>query len=170
MIFGDKQTFAVELELDENPGGAWLFGHFCYWIGGVRVGDYEVSTSLRDVLAGMKWVVHDCGNRDGGALCGSKPQTIFSRLDASLYGSDECDGDDSFRLPDTPARFEITLAVEVFNEWKAFLVECGDEARLLYRKVDGADATAVTIPTGLFDKATRAAYDYLDQMHEGEVA
>ena len=170
MIFGDKQSFAVELELDEDYGGAWLFGHFCYWIGGVRVGDYGLSTSLRDVLTGMKWVMYDCGKRDGGVLCESCPRAIFSGLDASLYGGDGCDIDDASRIPDTPARFDITIHVEVFNEWKAFLVECGDEARILYKKTDETEVIVVTVPIGLFDGVIREAYDHLNKVHEREVA
>ena len=47
-VFGDYYTFAICYELDSNYGRAWLFGKFCYWIGGVQVGDYELGTSLRE--------------------------------------------------------------------------------------------------------------------------
>jgi hypothetical protein len=47
---GEPFRFAVEYDLNVNYGGVWMFGRFCYWCGGRRVGDYEMSTSLRDVL------------------------------------------------------------------------------------------------------------------------
>ena len=77
MKFGDKQTFAVEFKLDQDYCGAWLYGEFCYWIADVQVGDFNLSTSLRDVLWDMKWLVHDCGNRAGGILCGLTPRKYF---------------------------------------------------------------------------------------------
>jgi hypothetical protein len=49
-VVGEPSQFAVEYDLNENYGGVWMFGRFCYWCGGQRVGDYEMSTSLRDVL------------------------------------------------------------------------------------------------------------------------
>jgi hypothetical protein len=60
MIIGEKTSFAIEFELDENAGGAWLFGKFCYWVGGSMLGDYPLGASLRDILFLMTQVVGDC--------------------------------------------------------------------------------------------------------------
>src|SRR5215470_5140722 len=49
-VVGEPSRFAVEYDLNENYSGLWMFGRFCYWCGGERVGDYELGTSLRDVL------------------------------------------------------------------------------------------------------------------------
>lgn len=167
MQFGDKNSFAVELELDEEPYGVWLFGHFCYWINGVRVGDYELSTSLRDVLSGLRWVVHDRGNRGGGALCEIPLHEVFSCLDNALYGSEEAGSASDTLLPDEPARFEITVPVEVFNDWKVFLIECGEKAFVLLKSFSTGELQSVVIQSGLFDKAIDEAYRFLNVLHEG---
>lgn len=170
MKFGDKETFAVELELDEDYVGAWLFGQFCYWINGVQVGDYQLVVSLRDVLSGMKWIVYDCGNRKGGVLCKHRPEEVFSILDKSLYGSEEFEAANDHQLPDTPARFEITVPVEVFNQWKAFLIECGDRASVLLKYAGDEGVKISTLPIGAFDNVIKEVYDYLDKLHERETA
>lgn len=163
MRFGERESFAVELELAEEPGGAWLFGHFCYWIEGVRVGDYDLSTSLRDVLSGMKWIARDRGRRDGGRLCEISTDEMFARLDEAIYG----EGGDQ---PEEPARFEITVPVEVFNGWKVFLVECGAEALVLCKWLPAGDLRVSSLRPGVFDEAFDAAYRYLDGLHERAVS
>ena len=168
MEFGDRKTFAVVFELDENHSGAWLYGKFCYWINGVQVGDYELGTSLRDVLLQMKWIVHDCGKRDGGILCALDAQEVFSRLDARLYGENEPVAPDQSQLPHTPARFEITIPVDVFDQWKAFLIECGNDARILFKSIDAAVVKVATIPIGIFDDAITKAFHCLDKLYEAE--
>jgi hypothetical protein len=170
MKFGDKKSFAVELEFDEDYGGVWLFGKFCYWVNGYQIGDYELGTSLRDVLSGMKWVVYDCGNRNGGILCESSPEEVFFILDNLLYGSEEFTKATDPHLPDTPAKFEITIPVDVFFQWKAFLIECGNEARVLFKGTDSEDIKVGTLPIGLFDNVIKEVYDYLDKSHERELS
>lgn len=165
MLFGDKKLFAVELDLAEDHGGAWLFGRFCYWINEVQVGDYELVTTLRDVLSGMKWIVYDCGNRKGEDLCELQPREIFFILDKLLYGSEEYETSKNLQTPDTPARFEITIPVDVFNRWKVFLIECGDKARIFFKSID-EDVKVGNLPAGIFDNVIKDVYGYLDKLHE----
>lgn len=168
MKLGDKKSFAVEFDLDESYGGAWLFGKFCYWIDGVQVGDYELGTSLRDVLFGMKRIVGDCGDRDGEILCELPPQEVFSVLDGSLYESDEGETHSEIHLPHTPARFEIKINVDVFDEWKVYLIDCGDQAKIFFKSTDAADIKAVTLAPGLFDNVIKETYDCLSKLYERE--
>src|SRR5262245_8260010 len=124
MEIGNRKSFAITVDLDQDYGGAWLYGKLCYWIDGIQIGDYQLGTSLRDVLFQMKYIVSDCGNRVGGALCTLPPREAFSRLDEELFGTSEGESDDQSELPDTPARFDITIHVDVFDQWKAYLIEC----------------------------------------------
>lgn len=166
MKFGDKQSFAVELELDKDYGGAWLFGKICYWINGVQVGDYELGTSLRDVLSGMMWIVNDCGNRQGGALCGLSSQDVFYVLDEALYGSEASGTANDLETAETPARFEIKIRLDVFNGWKVFLIECGDRATILFKSADDEDVKVCALPSGAFDEIIKEVYNYLDDFHK----
>jgi hypothetical protein len=169
MEFGDKRSFGVEFELSENHGGAWLYGKFCYWINGVQVGDYELGTSLRDILFQMKWIVHDCGNRGGGILCNLRPDKAFSLLDGLLYENSERRTNHETQSLDTPARFEITIPVDIFNQWKAYLIECDNNATIVYKNIDEIDAQVATIPIGFFDRVIKEAYDNLNRLYDSMV-
>jgi hypothetical protein len=169
MKFGDRQTFAVEFQLDEVYGGTWLFGEFCYWIDGVQVGDYNLSTSLGDVLSGMMWIVHDCGNRDGGILCKLSPWEAFCMIDSSMYVSDECQDADESQLPDTPARFEIRIPVEIFNGWKIYLIECAERALVYFKHSNDAEVRVANLPVGIFDRVIKEAYVCLNELYDNEV-
>lgn len=59
MKFGNYSEFAIEFELDESYGGEWLYGKYRYWIKGKPVGDYDLGTSLRDILFLMKTILSD---------------------------------------------------------------------------------------------------------------
>ena len=75
----------------------------------------------------MKWIVGDCGNRQGNFLCDLPGEEVFRVLDGSLYGPDEVIASAVFL--ETPARFDIRPPVEfdilnyLFGEVDAF---CGD--------------------------------------------
>ena len=55
MLFGDKKKFGIQVELDFQYGGEWLYGKFCYWINNEMIGDFDMGSSLRDVLFQMKF-------------------------------------------------------------------------------------------------------------------
>jgi hypothetical protein len=163
MDFGDRSIFAIQLELDSNPGGAWLFGRFCYWIHGKQVGNYELGTSLRDVFLNLKWIAHDCGNRRGDRLCLSPPEELFELLDRSLYGVETLAPD--VWLPESPARFDIRPPVDVFDGWKVYLVECNAIDLFVYENIGTArKIEAFKAPTGRFDMAVQQSYLYLERL------
>jgi hypothetical protein len=168
MNFGDRESFAVQFELDEEHQGAWLFGKFCYWIGGIRVGNYELGTSLRDVYIGMKWLPHDCGNRRGGILCSLTPEEAFTALDGALYANEVCTDTQYPELPDAPARFDISVAIDVFNQWKIYLIECDGVARILMRNTEDGVVRMTTLPQGVFDGVIKDVYAYLEGLYERE--
>lgn len=163
MDFGERNTFAIHLELNSDPGGAWLFGRICYWIGGEQVGDYEQGTSLRDVFFNLKWIVHDCGNRRGDRLCHRRPEELFELLDQSLYGVEELPP--TLWLPESPARFDIRPPVDIFDGWKLYLVECDASDVFIYRHT-GTDRKLQMFkaPTGSFDKVVQETYVYLEHL------
>lgn len=164
MLIGKKETFAVEYELDRDHGGEWLFGKICYWINNVQVGDYELGTSLRDVLVAMAFLVPDCGNREGLNLCKLPYEEIFSLLNESIYG--DCENP-SAQLLDTPARFEIKIPVDVFDQWKIFLIDCRSYSIFLHKKIGDENVSFVRLLQGEFDDVIRKLYNDLESIYEG---
>jgi immunity protein 42 of polymorphic toxin system len=168
MEIGNRESFAITVDLDQEYGGAWLYGKVCYWIDGIQVGDYQLGTSLRDVLFQMKWIISDCGNRAGGTLCTLPPGEAFSRLDEELFGTNEGELDEQSQLLDTAARFDITIPVDVFDQWKAYLIECNDYAIILFKNTSDADTKVAQIAIGEFDSVIQEFYDYLNGLYSKE--
>jgi hypothetical protein len=124
---------------------------------GSQVGDYNLGTSLRDVFFQMKWIVFDCGNRAGGVLCKYNPEVVFYGLDGALYESSDFDIGSEFELPDTPARFDISIPMDIFDGWKIYLIECGDKAIIHFKSIDDTDIRVVSIAIGIFDSVIKEA-------------
>ena len=89
MILGEKSRFAIEFELVKEYGGVWIYGKFCYWINNKRIGDYEIGTSLRDIIMQMTSIVKDNGNRSNAALFSVTKEEIYNRLNYALHGCNE---------------------------------------------------------------------------------
>lgn len=167
MIFGDTTVIASQLELDCDYGGPWLFGRFCYWINGTQVGDYNLGTSLRDVFFSMKWIAGDHDNRQCTGLCNLPGEEAFRLLDSALYGPDEIVS--KALLPETPARFDITPPVDVFDGWKIFLMECEECDRILFRPLTfDVKVEVFNTPKGVFDAVIKDTYNYLDYLYHSE--
>lgn len=167
MEFGDKSRFAVAFELDTDSGGEWMFGRFCYWIGGKTVGNWGDGVSLRDVLFQMKCIVGDQGNRLCPALFVLSEDKIFQLITTCL---DEV-SDDIYRLipPDfLPARLDVCIPVDVFNHWRVFLVDGEHESKLLYGRVDQSKVDVIVLSRGEFDAVFASAYVCLDSIYRAE--
>ena len=163
MEFGDRKIFAVQFELDSDHVDSWLFGRFGYWINGSPVGDYDLGTSLREVFLNLKWIEHDRGNRWGNGLCNRPFEEVFLLLDTALYGDSVVPSNVS--LPESPARFDIRPAVDVFDAWKVYLFACRDSEFLIYRHwVRGQKIEVFEIRSGMFDAIIKKAYEHLEQL------
>src|SRR5690349_19497582 len=85
---GTKESFAVQWELDADPGGQLLLGRICFWVSNTRIGDYELGTSLCDVLVNLQHLAGDCGNRHSQRFCTMTAREAFSLVHRGLFESD----------------------------------------------------------------------------------
>lgn len=167
MEFGNRERFAIAVELDSNHGGAWLFGRICYWIGGEMVGDYSLGTSLRDVLIQSSYIRGDTGKRICLPLVKLDKGNLFSLISDAL---DE-KNDEIFQYIENsifPARFDIRIPVDVFDSWKIFLIEGDDKAKLIYKRVDSSRTAEFVLSPGEFDSVFGKAYAYLEHLYDVE--
>jgi len=163
MLIGDKKNFAVEYELDPNSGGEWMYGKICYWIEGEVIGDYELGTSLRDVLFQMKYLVDDSGKRNGDDLCTQPPEKVFYLLSESIYGDSE---NALGEVPVSPARFEITIPVDVFDHWKIFLIDCNSCSIVLYQRIEEKEVRSAKLYLGEYDNVITKLYNDLESIYQ----
>ncbi len=164
MIIGTKDSFAVEYELDTDFGGKWMYGKVCYWINGKQIGDYELGTSLSDVLFQLKYMIHDNDKRDDESLCLLSPSDIFFQINESIYGENK---KVYAYTPETPAKFNISIPVDVFDQWKIFLVDCNESSIVVYKKLDDVNVHFAYIPKGIFDQCINKLYTSLESIYDG---
>jgi hypothetical protein len=133
-LIGDRENFAVEFELLTKPADAnsWMFGKCCYWIANKMVGNYDLGTSLRDVLASLPWIVGDNGSRQSPELYQLPAQEICVILEGILNTGEI--GPEDNRFIDAAAKFSIVPPVDIFNNVRVFCVANGPNARIMYRQ------------------------------------
>ncbi|MHA6906179.1 immunity 42 family protein [Ralstonia syzygii subsp. celebesensis] len=161
MLFGKKERFAVEFELDHDHGGAWLFGRFCYWIGGERVGDYDAGASLRDVLFQLTHIVGDGGKRFCPRLAALPAAQSFKLIFDALRETNS----EIFNYVSRDfmsVRLDVCIPVDIFNTWNIFLVEDIEEAKLIYQEDGALDAKLAILSVGEFDEVIKTTYAELE--------
>lgn len=167
MEFGNRLAFGITIGLDDDYGGPWLFGKICYWANGIQIGDYDLGTSLRDVLLQMKWIVNDCGKRHNAELFTLDTDTLCEKLTKALTGrGDEITQEGATR--DTWARFDVRIPVDVFDRWRVFLVDGSEMSRMVI--CDASDNIwECELPVGEFDRVFLTCYQTLDIAYEEEL-
>lgn len=170
MRFGNISQFAIEFELDEQYGGEWLYGKFCYWINNKRIGNYDLGTSLRDILFSMRTVLISKGNRSHQSLFQLEKVELFRRINDVLYGYERTKYDE-IANEEGWMRFNITLPVDVFDNWKLFIVENSESARIIYRHPDILNEIVyeAIINKGVFDEIIEDAYKKLNSIYSNEM-
>lgn len=166
-VFGDSSTFSTCFEFNQDYGGAWLFGKFCYWVEGIQMGDYELGTSLRDVLFLLRSVVTDNGNRENLCLFKLPADELYRCLNSALYAANS--EYESIAQEECWARFRIHLPVDIFDDWKVYLVECPPMARIVYSYLE-SEVVELNIPSGIFDQVVTNAFNTLFEIYESEMA
>lgn len=166
MLFGAKDRFAVEYDLENNHGKEWLFGKICYWINGKRIGGYGLGTSLRDVLFQTTYVLHYCGDRSGKGLCKLSNKKCFNVIEDALY-NDGKDIENISDVPDEILKFNVSIPVDVFDGWRIFLVECDNKAKIMYREINN-EICFFELEVGEFDRSITKFYRSLDSRYERE--
>jgi hypothetical protein len=163
-VFGDMSQFAVEYDLDNDHGGEWLFGRFCYWCGGTRIGDFELGTSLRDVLFQLERIAGDAGRRANPRFRGMPADQVFNLLNAALYDPGPTT---QFEIANEEqwARHTILPPVDVFDGWKGFLVEEDSSARLITTCLRDGTIEEVLLKVGQVDHVLKEVVRELEVLH-----
>lgn len=166
-IVGELSRFAVEYDLNENYGGEWMFGRFCYWCGGQRVGDYELGTSLRDVLFQLDQLARNEHHRANRRFSTMTATAMFRLLDAALFGAVAL-SNASFAEAEQWARHNIFPPLDVFDRWKGFLVEDEQTARFIFARDPYLDVRELSLKPGEVDEVLDKVRNALSDIHERE--
>jgi hypothetical protein len=165
MLCGEKARFGIEFELDEHSGGEWMFGKFCYWIGGEKVGEFDEGTSLRDVLFSMKYIIGDAGKRTAPSLASCDGRDVFRLIRDYLNDA----GDNLTKLipPDAmPACFDVCPPIDIFGSWHIYLVDTPELSKIVCSNDGGNNVKTVDLALGEFDAVASTAYSKLNSLLE----
>ena len=165
MLIGNPSTFAVEYELNENYEGVWLLGKFCYWIQNEQIGDYNLGTSLRDILFQIESIVRFNNKREGKRFAHISSQEVFTLLNAALYGID----DSLTAMDEQWARYDVCPLIDVFNNWKVYLVENSAQTRIIYQNVLRQEISEIILEPNQFEIVIRKSYEAINEMYETEL-
>jgi hypothetical protein len=164
MILGKPDLFAVEFEI-EDTSSHWLFGKFCYWIGGCQVGDYSEGTALGVGTPSVEWLVSSQGKRYEPLLFTATALLAFMSIDVPIYGPDEEMGDGLIEIPRGEERLGLFKAeadrFDIFRSVKAYLIEGDTSDRLLWKELKREQVHEVFLPKGLFFDVLREFVRYM---------
>jgi hypothetical protein len=168
MIVGDSSRFGIEFSLDEESKGAWMLGHVCYWICGQRIGDYELTVTLRDVLFCWFNIAGDAGKRANDDLMSLDKADLVNLLLNTLFGDGPSDPvTESRAIEEQWARHVIEPVVGYgFTGWGICLVEDANLARCVYRRAEMKEYFECQLNPGEFDKVLKMAIQSLEQHYE----
>jgi Immunity protein 42 len=167
-VVGDPSRFAVEYALNENHRGAWMFGRFCYWCAGRRAGDYELGTSLRDVLFRLDELARDESARGNRRFSVIPASEVFRLLDGALFGASDLNNA-TMAEEEQWARHIIFPPVDIFDRWKGFLVEEQQIARLIFATDPYEEVSELLLEPGEVDSVLNAARKALNDMNTGNL-
>lgn len=113
-MIGDSQVFAVELEWDRRPTyKPWMYGVFCVFIGGERLGSPFNQATLNSILATLDGWKETVGRRCDPALMAADPVTAFLSIEEEKYGLEHLE--DKVPPGFTPIPISNLAAFEILN-------------------------------------------------------
>jgi hypothetical protein len=163
-IFGSKEMVGVQFELDVESLGPWLFGKFCYWVRGRMIGDFDLGTSLSDVLSVLAPVIKDNGRRRSEKLYALSSHELCNLLDSGLYGSDA--EIQARAIEEQWARFQIDLPIDVFDECRVYLLDGEQKSRIVLKHLASGILEEFAVDLGAFDAAAGDAFAELQRSLE----
>ena len=164
MQIGDPSRFATQFEVNVESAGEWLFGKFCYWISGHRVGRYDEGTSLRDVLFQLPTILRDRDRTAPTSLFALPAEVLLQRLRGALYGRGNAEYD-AQAMQEQWARFDLKLPVDILDRCVVFLVESPPLARIVFTTDYDRPVQEATLRAREVDEVLMSTYKELDGLY-----
>ena len=166
-MVGEPSRFAIEYALDGDYGGEWLFGRFCYWSDGQRIGDFDLGTSLRDVLFQIDPIVQSKNRRKSQRFKKLSAIDAFRILDAAIFGTVDLNNA-SAAENEQWALLNVVPPLDVFDCWKAFLIEDEISARFIFAGDPYLNVKEILLRPGEVDVVLGEVRDALNDLLDCE--
>jgi hypothetical protein len=83
-------------------------------------------------------------------------------LNEAIFGNNE----NTNKLPDIPARFNIGIEVDVFGNWKLFLVDCDCKSIFIFKNLTEGNIRHFVTLKGEFDGVIKEFYSRLEAVYD----
>lgn len=163
MIFGNIDRFAIKVEIADDYFGQWLLGRICYVLNNEEVGDYGFSTYLSDAVVQSIYIKGYSKRRSGCYLYEMNELKAFSVIYDAIYRDD-----DSFFL-DEPLRYSVAIPIDVFDDFKIFLVDCKGYSKIMYMNMANNRFGFSILNEFEFDGIFDEFYGFLSDLYDREI-
>jgi len=132
IIIGNKETFAVQFELDDDCSGKWMLGKFCFYINNQMIGDYNMGATLSVVLNDFHYIKNDIIKQESSKLFNLNDRQILGLIVRYCY--DDFAIDSYLSENADPNCFRISIGDECMDAFFLYVVNNGQEAKIIYGK------------------------------------
>lgn len=138
MMFGSHSMFAIECDITHIVSDRWIYGHFCFWIDDLAIGDWDDEADIYGIYSWMKYFIVQEKNRFEPTLETSSSEELWHILYNSVMIDNE-EGEDILPIfENIRGRFHIAhLGMSAFNNIGMILFESPIEQRILWRHIQG---------------------------------
>ena len=164
-VIGKKDLFAIQYSIEEVKK-PYIWGHICYWINGMMVGDIVPITILSDVFIFLPRIVYDNGNRKHELFYEMDKEKVFYLLSGQAFLDEQKYEEQA--LNETWARFSIEIGLDVFSGTVVKLIENELDARVIFSN-DGKKVYEVYLKKGVIDDIFQCFLNVFNDIYECNV-
>jgi Immunity protein 42 len=173
MLFGKKEVFAIECEI-EKPIIQYVYANTCMWAGGRQIGDQTLSVMLYPVVYFLKDSLRFQGKRKDITLDNKSSDEIINIVRHALIGdpySEEPDDRSYEELRYLESKYEkfciCPNGSEAFDGWFAILLEGIDNEKIIWwefhdNKHVNKDIYEVSMELGSYDSIVTHFLDWVE--------
>lgn len=130
---GNIDRFAIQFEVTKEID-QFVYGHICYWIGGIQIGDFDSVTILSDVLLFLPTLIKFNGQREHKEFFCMEKEDVYYLLGGEAYLDDE--KYEILANEEMWARFNIKLSLDVFSGTIIELIDNEPQSRIVFCNTD----------------------------------
>jgi len=160
-LVGDKSVFAIEWE-ETRRTETRVYGHFCLWVSGRRIGDYEDTISLGVPIGFLESFLSHAGGRWLDILEGKSKEGVFAFVHGTVFGQgdetpERLRHDYSFHSRLRTIFHLDDIGQETFDDVEMILLDDRPSGmqRLIWRSPRDAPLQEIYLPNHVFDDVAR---------------
>jgi hypothetical protein len=163
MLIGDKQKFAIEIELLEIVDG-WMFGTFLFWLAGEVVGDpKDRQVDLKGCLNWLKDFIHNSRNRFEPGLYEMVLDRAFLLLNGSVIPGNQDVLFVKEPYDDVFSRFHIGhLGMSSFDHLNIILIENENQQQRCIWRQNSQEIKEAFLSKGRMQEIATMAVDHFE--------